>query len=104
MGTEYIVRLDSVDAPVGIQRLEELLCVLPNYYGIVPYPDNMAFEFWAPENKDTSTMPSLYVIARGHDIVVCQNGDALILAQVLGAIVAEFTAGAKNERVEVLMA
>ena len=62
----------------------------------------MAFECRAPEN--TSTMPEFHVIAKGHEIVVCQNGDALILAQVLGAIVAEFTAQAKNERLEVLMA
>lgn len=103
MGCEYLVRLDEQDGPTNVERLEEVLSRLPHYFGRVKYPNDDAFEFRTETRiEDTDSMPDLYVIARGGEINVCQNGDYLVTVQVLGAIVAEFVSEAKSEHIEVI--
>jgi len=100
MGCEYSIRLKQTESPVTSERLEEILCHIPEYVGKFNRYGNDVFEFRGPLTKELPCPPDVNVSATPHVITLCQSGDYNIAAKVLGTLVMEFVSESQFECIE----
>ena len=74
MGCEYVISPRDGDPLPQPDEVERILMDMPDFFGKVQYPQDIAYEYRSGSTLDTSKMPHMHVVISDPTIVICTYG------------------------------